>query len=372
MTNIVTRKTVTFINNQTPPTITETTLDLDTCYNSNEIVIEVHAAALNPIDFVVHEFSHPKLTSSTPKGYSRDYSGIIIRKGAEVAPIWDIGDHVNGMFHHVYADQGSLTNYLILDPTKKPAIGHIVENPSTSSSSENGINNNKFVTNAAWPLVFGTAYTALIDQGQIWNNDSRILVIGASTSVSNCFVQIAKNQLHVGTVVGICSSKSAEYNKKMGYDYTVSYDEGDGTISNLRKLMETPEFSGKKFDLIFDSVGNSEFFPVIHEFLKPKCDNSYYLTVVGDVKVTYEAPSLIRMASLSAPLRMYNPWSSFNYKAFFVPPRKDWMDFAARMITLDRFTPQIDSVFKFEEFQDALKRLRSNKAKGKVVISIKE
>ncbi|CCD26483.1 uncharacterized protein NDAI_0H03100 [Naumovozyma dairenensis CBS 421] len=382
MASIVTRKAVTFINNQTPATITESTLDLDKCYNENEIVIEVHAAALNPVDFLLHEFSNPRLSTKNPKGYSRDYSGIIVRKGAKVAPIWDIGDHVNGMFSHVYGEQGTLTNYLILDPVKQSSISHIVQNSSAAIDvgkkvpdeieDRSGTKRDDFVKNAAWPLVFGTAYSCLMEQGQVWDKDSRILVLGASTAVSNCLVQIAKNQLHVGTVVGICSSKSLTYNKEIGFDYTVAYDQGDGFIANLRELMKTPEFVGKKFDLICDSVGTSEFFPVIQEFLKPRNENSYYVTVSGNEKYDYKNPTLGNFVTISGPVRRFNPWRTFNYKGIIVSPNQAYMDLGNRMITLGRFAPRIDSVYKFEEFQEAIDRLRSNRAKGKVVITIKE
>ncbi|CCD26481.1 uncharacterized protein NDAI_0H03080 [Naumovozyma dairenensis CBS 421] len=376
MTNIVTRKSVTFINNQTPPTITKSTLDLDTCYNDNEIVIEVHAASINPIDVGLHELAFAKISTSKAKGYGQDYSGVIIRKGVKVAPIWDIGDNVNGMYAHAYGGQGTLSNYVILNPSRQSAIGHIV--PSNDIVQEKGDptvakKNDEFVKSASWPLVFGTAYYSLLGQGQVWNKNSMILVYGASTSVSNCFVQIAKNQLHIGTVVGICSSKAMEENKQAGFDYTVPYDQGDGFIANLRELMKTPDFAGKKFDLIFDSVGTSEFYPVMGEFLKPRSENSYYVTVVGPKKPErFTAREMMSLYSFSAPVRTFNPWRSFNYKGIFDFPSKIYMDLAARMLTLGRFTPKVDSVYKFEEFQEAIDKLLSGNVKGKVVIQIKE
>ncbi|CCD23775.1 uncharacterized protein NDAI_0C01140 [Naumovozyma dairenensis CBS 421] len=385
MTNIVTRKSITFINNQTPATITESSLDLDTCYKETEIVIEVYAAALNPVDLGFQKLTFAKISNSKPKGIGEDYSGVIIRKGVKVAPIWGIGDQINGLYTHFYGEQGTLSNYLILDPSQHPAIGHIVSKSTPATINEeidvddddddgNGKKkNSEFVKNAAWPVVFGTAYQSLFGQGQIWNKDSMVLVFGASTSVANCFVQIAKNQLHIGTVIGICSSKSMEQNQQVGFDYTIPYDEGEGFIANLRDLMKTPEFIGKKFDLIFDSAGTSEFYPVMDEFLKPRVENSYYVTAVGPrTPVEYTPKEILSLYSLSAPIRTYNPWRKFNYKGIFGTPNKSYMDLAARMISLGRYVPKIDSVYQFEKFEEAFDKLRSGKAKGKIVIQIKE
>ncbi|CCC68691.1 hypothetical protein NCAS_0B06070 [Naumovozyma castellii] len=357
--NIVTKRTVTFVNNATPATITETQLDLDHCFGDDEIVIAIKAAALNPVDFALHELSYPRFTSAAPKAYGRDFAGVIIRRGAKVDPKWQVGDKVNGSFNHIYGPEGSLSNYLIMNTKKQLAIDHI---PATEDSDKD-----EFIHAAAWPLVFGTAYPALFKCGQTFNKDSRILVIGASTAVSNAFVQIAKKQLNVGTVVGICNSASVDYNKSLGFDYLVPYNQ-EGTIpDNVEKLMKENNIG--KFDLIFDSVGSSDFFPVMDKFLKPRTENSYYVTVVGDEKINYKHPSLIGAIPYKVPFRTYNPWRKFNFAHFFCVPNKEWVDLGTRMIETGKYTPPIDSVFKLDQFQEAIDRLKSNRAKGKVIIT---
>ena len=43
----------------------------------------------------------------------------------------------------------------------------------------------------------------------------------------------------------------------------MTYDEGD-TVEKIKELIAN-ELNGEKFDLIFDTVGNKQFFPVINE-----------------------------------------------------------------------------------------------------------
>ncbi|EJS44252.1 yim1p [Saccharomyces arboricola H-6] len=361
---VVTNKSVTYISNATPATITSSELDLASCYKDNEVVIEVHAAALNPIDLMTHQLCCSYVIGKYPKTYSRDYSGVIVKVGKNVDCRWKVGDKVNGMYEHIYGERGSLTHYLILDPAKNVPITHMVE----VSKDENDPYDD-FVYAAAWPLTFGTAFTVLHDYKKDWSPDSKVLVIGASTSVSYAFIHIAKKYFNIGTVVGICSKNSIERNKKLGYDYLVPYDEGD-TVDNVKKLKEN-ELKNKKFDMIFDSVGNHDFFPVIHQFLKPKEENSFYVTIVGYNKINYKNVSWRQFLSLGNILTAINPFKKYNWRLCQLSSSNNYIKIGNQMIKDGTYKPPIDSVYEFEKFQDAIDRLMSNRAKGKVVVKMK-
>ena len=374
MSEIVTQKSVTFINYSTPAEITTRELDLATCYKENEIVIKVEAAALNPFDLLVHGLYPKHLFSQKPKTYGEDFAGTIVKRGAKVdAKKWAVGRKVNGMFYHLYGDRGSLSNYLILDPVASGSVLPL-EGEVPQSLLEQG-HYNEFEINASWPLVFGTAYCALFRQGQCLGPDSKVLVIGASTSVSNCFIQIAKNHLHIGTVVGICSTKSIEFNKSQGFDYLVAYDSPrddpkSGSVVEQVKQLIAGELNGEKFDLIFDSVGNSDFKPVIDEILKPMSANSQYVTIAGDAKMSYSHPSFAAFIPSRYRVMNLTPWKRFNYVPLMLDPSSDWMELGAKMLREGQFKPLIDSTYSFNDFQSAIDKLMSNRCKGKVVIKI--
>ncbi|SCU95697.1 LAFA_0G01706g1_1 [Lachancea sp. 'fantastica'] len=355
----VTNRAITFVNSKSVPSISSHEIDLDACYKGNEIVVKVHAAALNPIDLMVYHAAYPWLAGKHEKTFSRDYSGEVVKVGSRVKG-FEVGDKIVGLFQHLWGAQGTLSNYLVLDPTVQCAVTKVqaFEDPQYSD----------YVLNAAYPLVFGTAYQALTGNGQKLGPDSRILVIGASTSVSSALVQIAKNHLKVGTVVGTCSKKSFDYNKAFGFDHLVAYDEGD-QMQEIQKLVKT-DFGNQKFDLIFDSVGSSDFFANITEILKDKHENSHYSSVAGDTILDYSNISLTSLLPSWESLRRWGPFRKYNYK--YVLLRKDphAMATAAQMIADKKYRPPIDSVHKFDDFADAFKRLSSHRAKGKVVIEV--
>lgn len=359
---MVTWRAVTFINNTTPATLVKKEVDLDECHDENQIVVQIYAASLNPVDLLLQKFANRYVSGSHMKTYSRDYSGVIVKRGDKVDPKWKVGDKVNGMFRHLYGEQGTLSDYLVLDPSQQVAIGHSTT-PADSKYDD-------FVVNAAWPLVFGTAYKALFGFGQKLGPDSKILVIGASTSVSYALLRIAKEELGVKTVVGVCSSKSIDYNKKLGYDYLATYDQGP-IPESVGKIL-VGDLNSEKFDLIFDSVGGYDFFPVMDKFLKPKSENSYYLSVAGDSKIKYSEPSVRAAFSPWPLLRIFNPFKSYNYSIFLVESQHEYMELGAKMIKEGTYEPIIDSVYPLEDFKQAMDKQTSNTAKGKIILKIKD
>ena len=366
---VVLQKSVTFVNYSTPAEITTKELDLATCYKDNEIVIKVEAASLNPIDLLLHGMYPKHLLPQKPKPYGMDFAGTIVKRGAKVdAAKWAVGRKVNGMLFHMYGDRGTLSNYLVIDPVAVGSVTPMSALPESLVEYYGDKRYNEFEVNAAWPLVFGTAFGALFRQGQHLGPESKVLVLGASTSVASCFIQIAKNYSHIGTVVGTCNSRSVEFNKAKGFDYLVTYDEGD-TVEKVKELIAN-ELNGERFDLIFDTVGNKQFFPVINEVLKPMSANSQYVTIAGDAKLSYSNPTYSSMMPSKQSLLSFTPWKKLNYTHLLVDSKSDWMELGAKMLKEGSFKPLIDSVYLFDDFQHAIDRLMSNKCRGKVVIDV--
>lgn len=361
MSQKVANRSIVFYNSQSPPSVITEELDLENCFSPSELVVKIHAAALNPVDFLLQGFAYSWLVGKGPKGFSRDYSGEVVKVGANVKD-FKVGDKVSGLFQHLYGKQGTLCDYLILDPVKQPAISKL----AAAGHAEY----DDYVVNAAWPLVFGTAYQGLTNFGQNLGPDSKVLVIGASTSVSNALIQIAKNRMKIGTVVGICSKKSFEYNKKLGYDYLAAYDDGS-TVENVKQIMKN-NMGNEKFDLIFDSVGNSEFFECINDVLKDKCQNSHYVSITGDKKLNYSNPRIRDSLPGWESIRRIGPFRKYNYKLLLLKPEATFAKIGSEMIAQKQFVPAVDSVYAFEDYSKAFERLKSNKAKGKVVIQISQ
>ena len=106
-----------------------------------------------------------------------------------------------------------------------------------------------FVTAAAAPLVFQTAWRMLITRAEIQQSDS-VLVLGASGGVGHACVQIAANE---GCEVWATASSDEKlaHAEELGADHTVDYTE-----TNFADAIET-ETDGRGVDVVVDHVGEA-------------------------------------------------------------------------------------------------------------------
>ena len=95
------------------------------------------------------------------------------------------------------------------------------------------------------------AYAGIKTHGGLTTRETaHVLVIGASGGVGHLAVQIAKRGMGAALVVGVCSSRNAEFVRQCGADEVLAYDR-----TPLNDILSAhPEWEGR-FDLIFDAVG---------------------------------------------------------------------------------------------------------------------
>ena len=163
----------------------------------DELLIKVHSAALNPIDFKFittrlpfHRWIHfPNL------GVGNDFSGEVVKVG-ELVKKYKSGDKVFG-----FASIGTLQEYTI---TKEKWI-HIIPE---------GIN---FQQAASLPMAGIESYQALtyFSNGENINlSGKNILVIGATGGCGYMAIQIAKF-LKADKVYGVCSKEKVDIIKNL-------------------------------------------------------------------------------------------------------------------------------------------------------------
>lgn len=133
------------------------------------------------------------------------------------------------------------------------------------------------VTDAASiPLVFLTAYTALVEYAGLSDppkSPRSILVLGGSTGCGIYALQIAKKRLQCH-VVTTASTRNIDFVKSLGADEIIDYTQGPVLSSALQHL---PSNGG--YDAIIDLVGGTELIPHLSTLLKPE---AAYVTTVGD------------------------------------------------------------------------------------------
>jgi NADPH:quinone reductase-like Zn-dependent oxidoreductase len=188
----------------------------------NELLVQVKAASINPVDYKVRTVSIPFLRWFMEPTVGRDFSGIVLDIG-ETVTNFKIGDEVYGN-----ASGGSLQEFTNV---KENQIGYKASNIS-------------FAEQASIGLAGGTSLQALKYWGDL--NNKKVLIIGASGGCGSLGVQIAK--YYNARVYAICSSKNSDMVSKLGADKIFNYDDPN----YLDKIQH------EDFDLIYDTVTSPE------------------------------------------------------------------------------------------------------------------
>jgi NADPH:quinone reductase-like Zn-dependent oxidoreductase len=231
----------------------------------NDILVKVHAAAINPVD--IQLWGNPLiglLAGKREKGIGRDYAGTIAALGSALQKTsqWEVGDRVFGLCNRPMGE-GTFTQYLKITPASEP-----VAKISKAWSFEEA---------AAVPLVVLTAFACLdwlpAESKSPNGSERRVVISGASGGVGMWAVQLAK-KVYGCHVTGICSGRNAEFVKGLGADEVVDY--GKQVVAETL-LASRPE--GRKYDLYIDCVGGTEMFQHWYDLLHK---DGAYITIVGD------------------------------------------------------------------------------------------
>ncbi|WP_144127435.1 NADP-dependent oxidoreductase [Catellatospora sichuanensis] len=184
-----------------------------------EVLVEVHAAGVNPVDWNVRRHG---LFLTPPFTVGWDVSGVVAAVGAGVTR-FQPGDEVYGMPHFPRA-AGAYAEY-VAAPSR-----HFARKPVTLSHVEA----------AALPLAGLTAWQALVDTAGVRAGD-RVLVHAAAGGVGHLAVQIAKAR--GAYVVATASGSRHDLLRGWGADVCVDY--------------RTTDFTGavRDMDVVLDTVG---------------------------------------------------------------------------------------------------------------------
>jgi NADPH:quinone reductase-like Zn-dependent oxidoreductase len=193
-----------------------------------EVLIEVHAASLNPIDAKLlrtdPSYQHAGDNPLTP-GF--DLAGSVVELGEKVKHI-RIGDNVYGQAAVVRKGTGAFAEYAV---AQEDCIARMPDNIS-------------FTDAAAVPLSACSAYQTLVEHIKLKRGD-KILIHGGSGGIGTFAIQLAK---HLGAYVATTATdKGLYYVKQQGADVIIDY--------------ESEHFEDKvnDFDAVLDTVGGETY-----------------------------------------------------------------------------------------------------------------
>ncbi|KAL6720885.1 hypothetical protein ACLMJK_002810 [Lecanora helva] len=195
-----------------------------------------------------------------------------------------------------------------------------------------------------------TAYQSIVPHVK---KGDKIFINGGSGGTGAFGIQIAKAVgCHVTTT---CSTPNVGLCQSLGADKVVDYKAGS--------VLEALKSSGIKFDHAVDNVSSDkDLIWQCHEFLKPK---ALYVTVGGQ-------PSLADLADLLKR----KLWPGFlggikgNVVGFWPNPNPEELQKIGEWIQDGTIKPLIDHKFPFDQAPQAFERLKTGRAKGKVVVDV--
>jgi NADPH:quinone reductase-like Zn-dependent oxidoreductase len=186
-----------------------------------EIEVEVHAAALNPVDYW-HRATGGFGGLKDPAIIGWDVSGVVSRVGGGATP-FEVGDEVYGM--PLFPKQAGAYAEYVVAPAHQFA-----PKPAGITHAEA----------AGLPLVGLTAWQGLVEVANLGQGD-RVLIHAAGGGLGHVAVQIAKAR--GAHVIGTASAGKHEWLKSLGVDELIDYNAVEFTdvVSDL--------------DLVFDTIG---------------------------------------------------------------------------------------------------------------------
>ena len=298
-----------------------------------EILVKVRAAGMNALDwhFVRGE---PRVMRLMGRPKNRipgvDVAGLVEAVGREVTTL-RAGDEVFGTCN------GGCAEYTC------GAENAFVRKPARLT----------FEQAAGIPVAACTALLALRNYGNVRPKQS-VLINGAAGGIGTFAVQIAT--AFGAEVTGVCSTRNLELVRSIGARYVVDYTAEDFTEGERR------------YDLILHIVGNR----TVRELKRALAPQGTLVLVGSRVGREENGGSNADLLPLIAHM-LKRPFLRFMRQRVFVfvgtTLGKD-LKYIAELVEAGKVTPVVDRVYALAETAEAIRRIESGHARGKIVVSV--
>jgi NADPH:quinone reductase-like Zn-dependent oxidoreductase len=295
----------------------------------NQVLVKVHAAAVNPLDYHYMRGLPYIMRLSSGIGapedirMGRDYAGIVEAVGKDVTK-FKPGDAVFG------GAGGAFAEYIV--GRQDGSIAHKPDNVTFEQAGSVGV-------------AAITALQALRDKGGV-GEGMKVLINGASGGVGTFAVQIAK--AYGAEVHGVCSTRNVEMVKSLGADRVFDYKKEDYTQS------------GEQYDIIVDNVGNHS---ILANTGVMKPDGRFVM--VGAQKGPWIAPLLRPLNGM-----ILSPFVDQDIQSILAVLRQEDMEELATLMADGKVTPVIDQTFTLDKTADAIAYSESGRARGKIIVTV--
>jgi alcohol dehydrogenase len=305
-----------------------------------EVLAEIHAASINPVDFKIRDGKVKLLVNyKMPLILGNDFSGVVEKVGAKVTR-FKVGDEIYARPRK--SKIGTFAEYIAIhedDIALKPA-------------------NLSFEEAASIPLVGLTSYQALTDILQL-QKGQKILIHAGSGGVGTFAIQLAK--LMGAAVATTASEAGANLVESLGADEMINYK-----TEKFEELL-------RNYDYVFDTLGGE----VLEKSFGVLKSGGKIVSVSGlpNARFGKEYGSgifkTLLFSAASKKLTALEKKHNVEYTFLFMKPSGEQLRIIANFIETGKIKPVIDRVFPFEDAEKAMEYAESRRAKGKIIVKIK-
>jgi NADPH:quinone reductase-like Zn-dependent oxidoreductase len=281
-----------------------------------EVLVRVHAAGVNPVDWKVR--IRGGFLGEPPFTVGWDIAGTVEALGGGVTR-FAVGDRVFGMPRF---------------PREAAAYAEYVTSPSRQlARTPEGLSD---VDAAALPLAGLTAWQALVETADI-QHGQRVLVLGAAGGVGHLAVQIAKAR--GAYVIGTARSPKHAFLAELGADEAVDYSRGP------------VEEAVGDVDVVLDLVGSEATAGTVRTLR----DGGFFIVV----------PSAAGVGSLEELAG-----ERVRVTGILVEPDRAGLEAIAELVASNALRPHVSRTFPLEDATRAHEVGETGRTQGKLVLTI--
>jgi NADPH:quinone reductase-like Zn-dependent oxidoreductase len=279
----------------------------------DEMLVRVHAASLNPVDYKTREGQYPPVSrDKLPVTLGRDISGMVEK--AEGALGFKAGDAIFAM---LAPDRGGFAEQVIVKASEA------APKPKRLSHAQA----------AAVPLASLTAWQGLLQHGGLAPGQ-RVLIHGGAGGVGHFAVQIAK--IRGATVYTTVSDSDIDFVRHLGADHAIDYKS------------EPFEEVVRQIDLVFDLIGGET-----------------QARSWGVLK-----PGGVLVSTLGQPPQDKAAEHGVRGVGYMAQPRGKDLAEIGRLIDVGQIRPVVAATFPFDAAREAGRRLEEKHVRGKIVLEV--
>ncbi|UIF84742.1 NADP-dependent oxidoreductase [Cupriavidus sp. UYPR2.512] len=307
---------------------------------ADELLVQVHAAGLNPIDNMIPAGTFkPVLKFEMPATLGSDIAGVVVEVGSRVTR-FKPGDAVFASLFDL--GRGSIAEFA--------AVPESVAAPKPAKLD--------FVQAASVPMVGLTSWQALKERANV-RAGQKVFIPAGSGGIGTFAIQLAK---YLGAKVGTTTSTgNVPLVTTLGADEVVDYkkEEFEKVLRGYDVVLGT-----LRGDAIEKAVG----------ILKP---GSKVVSLIGPLDAAFARARRLNFfltfvfGLMSRKIMRLARKQDVTYSFLFVRPDGAQLAEIGGLLESEHIRPVIDKVFSFEQAKEALEYLAQGRAKGKVVVRIK-